>query len=262
MCESSTANNEGVTERLSGGKDEGAVLVDGTVRRPVRAWSQTVHDLLGHLWSRGFSGAPRFVGVDDRGREVLTYLEGETVGHWEPWPAWTHSDEALEDVGRWLRDYHQAVADYVPPSNALWREGGCWQRGLIVGHGDPAPYNAVWNDEGLVGLIDWDNAGPVRVEDDLAWVAFSWTPLHAPEVVAREGFTAFSRRRERLERLLNAYGWEGTPEEVLRRIDARLQHQVETMRATARAGDAAYQRMLDQGLDLLLESARVNLASL
>jgi thiamine kinase-like enzyme len=41
-----------------------------------------------------------------------------------------------------------------------------------VGHGDSAPYNAVWSDEGLIGLIDWDDAGPMRVRDDLAWVAF------------------------------------------------------------------------------------------
>jgi Phosphotransferase enzyme family len=239
--------------------DEGAVLVDGTVRRRVRSWSRTVHDLLGHLERRGFSGAPRVLGIDDRGREVLSYLPGTTVGHARPWPAWTHSDLALDEIGRWLRDYHCAVADYIPPTDAVWREGGRWQPGLIVGHGDPAPYNAVWTSGGLVGLIDWDNAGPVSAEDDLAWVAFSWTPLHAPEVVAREGFTALLSRRERLERLLSAYGWQGTSDEVLARVDARLRHQIQAMRATAGAGDPAYQRMLDQGLDHLLETARSHL---
>lgn len=186
---------------------------------------------------------------------MLTYLPGETVGQAEPWPAWTHYDEALDDVGRWLRDYHNAVADYVPPSDAVWREGQPWEPGLIIGHGDPAPYNAVWTGGGLVGLIDWDNAGPVQAADDLAWVAFSWTPLHAPEVVTREGFTAFSKRTERLERILRAYRWDGTTEEVLERIDARLQHQIQTMRATASAGDPAYQRMLNQRLDHVLEAA-------
>ena len=190
---------------------------------------------------------------------MLSYLPGQTVGYARPWPGWTHSDLALDDIGRWLRDYHGAVADYLPPADAVWREGGRWHPGLIVGHGDPAPYNAVWTEGGLVGLIDWDNAGPVSAEDDLAWVAFCWTPLHAPEVVAREGFTAMSSRRERLERILGAYGWQGTSEEVLTRVDARLQQQIQAMRATAGAGDPAYQRMLDQGLDQLLESARSHL---
>ena len=193
---------------------------------------------------------------------MLSYLPGRTVGNAEPWPAWTHSDEALEDVGRWLHGYHVAVSNYVPPVNAVWREGRCWQPGLIIGHGDPAPYNAVWNDNGLIGLIDWDNAGPIEAADDLAWVAFSWTPLHAREVVEREGFTAFSRRRERLERILTAYRWEGTTDALLGRIDARLQQQIVTMRATASAGDPTYQRMLDQRLDHVLESARSQLACL
>ena len=102
-------------QRLAGGKDAGAELVDGTVRRPSRAWTRTVHDLLTHLERRDFAGAPRPGGFDEQGREVLTYLPGETVGTMTPCPAWTHSDEALVDVGRWVRDYHAAVAEYVPP---------------------------------------------------------------------------------------------------------------------------------------------------
>jgi len=253
------SENGWVTERLPGGMDEGVAFVAGTVRRPIRAWSRSVHDLLRHLQTRGFYAAPRFLGVDAQGREVLTYLEGETVGDTVPWPAWTHCDQALVDIGHWLRDYHRAVADYVPRSDAVWREGRAWQPGLIVGHGDPAPYNAVWRGGGLVGLIDWDNAGPVLVEDDLAWVAFSWTPLHAPSVVMREGFTALSTRPERLLRLLDAYGWTGSLDEVVARIEARLLTQIATMRATALAGDPAYQRMLDRGQDRLLEIAREQL---
>lgn len=247
---------------LAGGRDQGAVLVDGSVRRSVRPWTHTVHDLLRYLAARGFPGAPRVVGFDDHGREMLTFLPGRTVGHSQPWPAWTHSGQALDQVGEWLRDYHRVVADYIPPSNAVWREGQSWQPGLIVGHGDPAPYNAVWNDAGLVGFIDWDNAGPVTPEDDLAWVAFSWTPLHARAVVRREGFTAFRERRTRLERLLAAYGWQGTTQDVIGRIDARIRHQVTVMRTTAARGDPAYQQMLLRGLDGHLESARSDLRNL
>lgn len=249
-------------QRLAGGRDEGAALVDGTVRRPVRGWTHTVHDLLSFLEVCDFPGAPRVVGVDGRGREMLTYLQGRTVGHLQPWPAWTHSGEALDQVGGWLGDYHHVVADYIPPRDAVWREGQPWQPGLIVGHGDPAPYNAVWNDAGLVGFIDWDNAGPVTPEDDLAWVAFSWVPLHARAVVMREGFTAFSARRSRLERLLTAYGWQGTTQDLVQRVDARIHHQITVMRATAAKGDPAYRDMLVRGLDGHLESARRDLQTL
>jgi hypothetical protein len=76
---------------------------------------------------------------------VLTYLPGETVGTSRPWPPWVHSDEALVEVGQWLRGYHDAVAGSVPAPGARWRTSlrAC-QPGEIIGHNDAAPYNAVW----------------------------------------------------------------------------------------------------------------------
>ena len=201
-------------------------------------------------------------GIDTLGREVLSLVEGETVGDAEPWPAWTHTEGALDDIGRWLRAYHAAVADFRPSADATWRDGGSWAPGLIIGHGDPAPYNAVWDAQGLVGLIDWDDAGPVHPSDDLAWVAFSWTPLHARSVVLREGFTDLGRRRERLERILEAYGRPGATAEILERIDARLTVQVRSMRVAAAAGDRVRARMVAERLDELLEEAQAGLAEL
>ncbi|MFC7106431.1 hypothetical protein ACFQQB_42120 [Nonomuraea rubra] len=45
--------------RLGGGNDAGASRVGGTVRRPVREWTPSVHELLRHLESKGFEGAAR-----------------------------------------------------------------------------------------------------------------------------------------------------------------------------------------------------------
>jgi hypothetical protein len=254
-------DNEAVSERLPGGRDAGAHLLDGSVRRPVRTWTRSVHHLLKYLEHVGFSGAPKVLGIDEHGREMLSYLPGETVGDSLPWPSWAHSEAALEQIGRWLRMYHDAMTDYQPPRWANWREGGRWQPGLIIGHGDPAPYNAVWNGH-LVGLIDWDNAGPVSADNDAAWVAFSWTPLHARSVVTNEGFNDFTQRRRRLTLFLDAYQWQGTVEDAIAIIDARLHQQVAVMRAVAAEGDPAYLAMLERGQDRLLESARKELATL
>src|SRR5688572_15696926 len=54
----------------------GVVRVGETVRRPLGERSAFVHDLLRHLELRGFDGAPRFVGIDEKGRETLTYISG------------------------------------------------------------------------------------------------------------------------------------------------------------------------------------------
>ena len=60
--------------------------------------------------------------------------------------------------------------------------GGQWRPGLVIGHNDAAPYNAVGGDGSLAGFIDWDMAGPVTRQWDLAFTAFSWVPLHARHV--------------------------------------------------------------------------------
>lgn len=250
-----------VEQRLRGGFDQGATLVDGTVRRTGGPWTSSVHLLLAHLENAGFTAAPRPLGTDEQGREVLTHLPGETVGDRRPWPDWTHSEQALVDVGGWLRDYHAAVADFEPPADAVWREGGAWRPGLVIAHNDAAPYNAIW-DGGLVGFVDWDMAGPTSPAEDLAWMAFSWVPLHARELVAAEGFHAFETRRSRLERFLGAYGWTGTTGDVLRLVTTQVEARIDAVHATAEAGDDTYRRMLEAGVVRHLESALRELRTL
>lgn len=244
---------------LEGGFDGGASLVDGVVRRTAGAWTSSVHGLLAHLEAAGFEGAPRPVGIDADGREMVSFLPGLTVGNARPWPEWTHSESALEDVARWLRRYHSAVADFVPPADAGWREGETWRPGLIIAHNDAAPYNAVWNTDGLIGFVDWDMAGPVSVELDVAWVAFSWTPFHAPHVVAAEGFTDLESRLPRLELFLREYNWQGTTRDLLDLIAQRLAMHLKVMTEAAAAGDSTYQRMLNAGRHLDLQVALDNL---
>jgi hypothetical protein len=61
-------------QRLVGGMDprHPPVRVGDAVRRPAGASRAAIRDLLLHLESVGFDGAPRHLGTDDQGREVLT----------------------------------------------------------------------------------------------------------------------------------------------------------------------------------------------
>lgn len=236
------------------------MLVDGTVRRPTGHWTPSVHALLRHLEARGFDGAPRVLGVDDRGREVLSFLPGATVGTASPWPAWVHTEQALVQVGAWLRRYHQAVADFVPAPGATWRTTTQpWQPGDVVGHNDAAPYNAVWRptagpDSGaapsaeLVGFVDWDFATPCPPLWDLAFVVFSWVPLHARDVVAAEGFTDLGGRPRRLRTILDAYGYSGSVAAVLDAVQARIVAHAEGLRELAAAGDPLFTRLVASGV--------------
>ncbi len=88
---------------LVGGLDprDPPVRVGNTVRRPAGSSRAAVRDLLLHLESIGFDGAPRYLGIDDQGREVLTWIDGDVP--LPPYPAWAMTDLALADLGRLLR---------------------------------------------------------------------------------------------------------------------------------------------------------------
>lgn len=236
-------------QQLPGGDPGGSVRSGDTVRRASGPWTPAVHDLLRHLEDTGFAQAPRALGVDEAGREVLTHLPGETVGDARPWPAWAWSESALLQAAVWLRRYHAAVAGYEPPEGARWRLARRrWRPGDVIGHNDAAPYNAVWRsyaepgsaDGRLVGFVDWDLAAPCEPVWDLAHTAFTWVPLLAPDVAQGLGFAETATRRRRLNLLLHAYGWDGAAQDVLDAVRARVAAHVEDVEALAREdADAA-----------------------
>lgn len=177
------------------------VRVGDTVRRPRRPRSPAAQHLLQHLADVGFTGAPRFLGVDEQGREVLTYVPGEAVT--PPYPEWALTDDALVSVAGLLRRYHDAVASYDPSGQAWSEPVPAAYRGELVSHNDPNLDNIVFRDGQAVALIDFDLAGPGSRQWDLAGAARLWAPLR------RDDDIADSRRGRVLARvrlLLSAYG--------------------------------------------------------
>jgi Ser/Thr protein kinase RdoA (MazF antagonist) len=176
---------------LHGGTaNRGLVVRAGdTVRRPLRRTSAATHALLRHLADVGFDGAPRFLGVDDRGREVLTFLPGTPVV--PPYPAWALTDEALASVAHLLRAYHRAVSSFDPtPYRWPASPPAAYVDGL-VGHNDLNLDNVVFRDGRAVGLIDFDLATPSSRRWDVACAARLWAPLRPDSAIddARRGRT-------------------------------------------------------------------------
>src|SRR5437588_3199947 len=95
---------------LHGGTTNAGLVtrVGDTVRRPLRPTSAATRALLDHLERVGFEGAPRYLGVDDRGREVLSYIPGQAAI--PAYPDWAMTGEALISVAQLMRRYHDAVA--------------------------------------------------------------------------------------------------------------------------------------------------------
>jgi hypothetical protein len=232
---------------LAGGKLNPVVRVGDTVRRPGGPWTPTVHALLDHVRLRGFSYGPRPLGFDQQGREVLSYIPGETVGADVPWPPWVWNEQLLAEVGRAVAAYHRAVADFRPPEEIEWFFGSATvSPGEIVCHHDIAPYNVVVDDGSLRGIIDWDLAGPGTVRSEVAFVAWQWVPLHDPIVTGLFGWAQPPDRGRRLRILLDSYGMtdrRGFIADVITRIEFNR----DTIVNRAAAGDAAYRRLEQEG---------------
>jgi len=177
------------------------VRVGETVRRPQRVTSPATHALLRHLEAVGFDGAPRFLGVDPQGREVLTYLPGTTPVR--PYPDWALTDEALVSVAGLLRAYHRAVAGFDPTPYTWPLSPPEAYTGELVSHNDPNLDNIVFRDGRAVALIDFDLAGPGSRLWDVACAGRLWAPLRPDASVhdSRRG-----RAFERLRLFIDSYG--------------------------------------------------------
>jgi Phosphotransferase enzyme family len=196
------AGDEREVQLIGGTANKGKVVrVGDTVRRPQRSWSAGTHALLRHLESVGFEGAPRFLGVDAHGREVLTYIAGTAVV--PPYPDWALTDAALVSVATLLRDYHRAVSTFDPAPHVWPPSPPHPFAGDVVSHNDPNLDNIVFRDGRAVALIDFDLASPGSRTWDVAGAARLWAPLR-PDVHITDARRGHEFERFRL--FVDSYG--------------------------------------------------------
>ncbi|MEU4218664.1 phosphotransferase [Actinoplanes sp. NPDC026623] len=186
--------------QLGGRMTPGVVRVGDTVRRPGSPASPFVAQLLTHLASRGFEGAPGYLGEDRAGREILTYVPGEVPAKWRAF-----ADEQVARAAILLRRMHDASRDLAE------RLGG----GDVVCHHDPGPNNTVFRDGLPVAFIDFDFAAVGDPLEDVGYLAWSWCVSSKP---ARGPATGQARQ---VRVLADAYG---LSEDQRRRLPAAIEN--------------------------------------
>jgi len=145
---------------LAGGAvTDGVVRVGDTVRRPARFGNELMRAVLLHLERVGFDAAPRWLGFDERGRDVLTWIDGDTftersqmhpyIG--DPPVRIAFGDEQVAAAMRLLRRYHDTFGDDV------------------ICHGDYGPWNIVWRNAMPFAVIDFDGVYPGAAGDDVGY---------------------------------------------------------------------------------------------
>ncbi|MCP2263425.1 phosphotransferase enzyme family protein [Promicromonospora thailandica] len=205
-------------EPLTGGTMNSVVRVGDTVRRDAGLWTPTVHAYLHHVRARGVLEVPEPRGLDERGREVVSYLPGDVPG-W-PAPEWLWSGQNLHDAGRLLRRLHDASLGF-DVRDAVWQFPG-HEPVEVVCHNDAAPYNMVFRGGRLAGLIDLDTASPGPRVWDLAYTAYRLAPFAADAFDGVSYAVGHLDPLARLDALVAAYGIPYLRAEVLGTMVRRL----------------------------------------
>lgn len=192
---------------LTGGRiTVGVVRVGDTVRRPVGPHSPFVHRLLRHLEDVGTDGAPRLLGIDAKGREILSFQHGEVVTAFR---ARDWSSAQITAAAHLLRRLHDATA-------GTRITGG----EETVCHNDFSPLNVTFVDGLPVRVFDFDQAAPGPRTRDLAYVAWLW--LLGPDIAG-----PLDRQLALLRTFLDVYGLE---DERRRGFGGRIAARVEAER--------------------------------
>jgi aminoglycoside phosphotransferase (APT) family kinase protein len=247
-------------EPLIGGSDtQGIVRIGDTVRRPLRPFSLTVQAYLAHLRDAGFTGAPLPLGVDEQGREVLSFVHGEVHRH--PLPPEAAGDDVMAALARLIRTLHGASAGWVPPPDAVWgrtpaamrRPDG--ERAELISHRDYATGNVVFRDGLPAALIDFDLARPTTRLYDIANALWYWAPLKWGDPRDRAPALAAADIPHRIAVFADAYGMTARQRADLAPLAvevARRYH--EDSRASARL-DPVFRRHWENGSKDVLQRA-------
>ncbi|MFC4590877.1 phosphotransferase [Sphaerisporangium corydalis] len=219
--------------------------VGDTVRRPMRPSSPAVHALLSHLEAVGFDGAPRVLGVDERGRQILTYVSGQAAIR--PLHPYAVGEEALAGLAALVRRFHDATESFVPPPDAVWEEGSMEDAAPeLVGHCDITPENVIFRGKKPWALIDFDMARPTTRLFDIVTALRHWAPIADP--IDRDPLQCHLDVGARLRLFCDAYG---LPARDRRRIlelsRLRFDRSYVAMRSRAVTDGGGWARMWEGG---------------
>ena len=185
-CDDTAVNSADQELPLTGGHTPGVVRVGDTVRRPLQPGSDRIHRLLAHFENCGFGGTPRFLGVDERGREILSFIDGLAPPH----NGFRLTEQGIRAGARLIRRVHDLTNG---TEFAAGSEVAC--------HPNLSQPNFIFRDMILVAIIDWEGTHPgTRLHN---FADFLWAFVHP--ALYGEGEPA----AQMLRVAADAYGWTG-----------------------------------------------------
>ncbi|WP_307796963.1 phosphotransferase enzyme family protein [Actinomadura barringtoniae] len=225
--------------------------VGDTVRRPFRPFTATIQAYLSHLHRAGFSGAPEPLGIDERGREVLSFVSGDVPR--EPLPPEATGENVLAALARLIRRLHDAAQGWTPPRDAVWATLPGTQdipfvdtEAELVSHRDYCPGNVVFRGGLPAALIDFDLARPTTRIYDIANALYWWAPLLHPEDRTPALVEADIPHRAAI--FAEAYGMSAQQRRALVPLAIRMIHRFHLTSRAAAEADPVFRRFWSEGV--------------
>jgi len=232
------------------------VRIGDTVRRSRGPWSDSVASYLLHLERVGFRESPRFLGVDEQGRDILEFVPGDVPSQ-PVVEAWAATAGVLCAISMLLKRLHLASASFVAPADACWfgddltvelpAELPPAPPPEIVSHFDVTPQNVVFRAGEPVALIDFDLTRPGTRLQDVINTAMWWVPLFPPE--DRDPAMAGGDVPSRLAMFVESYGLGAAERNAF--VDRAVEGATRTwyrMRANAEHRGGGWARMWNEGV--------------
>jgi thiamine kinase-like enzyme len=219
------------------GMDVEPVRIGTTVRRQPSGAASFVHDVLRFLEEHEYGWAPKYLGMDEQGREVLEYIDGY-VPHGQEVPPATWSVETMQAIFERIRKLHDLTS-----ATELAADQEC------VCHGDLSYANTVYRAGRAVAFIDWDWAHAGQRIDDVAYALLQY--LSIGEFQDEDP----AARAQLARTLTDAYGLAADARRIAvqRMLELLLETRARQL-AAARAGRPAALRLAAAGVpDLLLK---------
>lgn len=251
-------------EELSGGNSTSVYKLNDTVLREQKTWSPTIHKLLLHLEKVQYAHSPRFIGIDIKGREVLSFVPGDCKADY---PLTNDKEMQLliiKKMAEIMRKYHDATLSFERKETDNWMFSykGCLEKEVIC-HNDIAPYNVTFIDDMPYGLIDFDVCCPAPRIWDIVYALYRFVPFSEKiyDIEKREyrNYDAAIDKEFRSSSInvfFHAYGME-CPNDLFEQMTDRLKSLADLIYEEAQSGNTAFQKMLGEGhRDFYLEEIK------
>lgn len=227
---------------MPGGSFAQPVRQGDRVSRNLGTGATNVHALLRHLEAKGFPHSPRSLGVNgDRTREYVSFIEGETA--YPPFRPSIRDEKTLANAAAVIREMHDATTGFAAPDPDGWHthEIALPVDVDCIGHRDLGPWNFIFRGTGVVGIIDWDFAGPTSRAWDLSYAAHHFVPFHPTDDLAGWGWDLEPDRARRLRILTEAYGGQMAPADLVDLAIVRMTSIAAHIEAEIRHGNPAFE---------------------